>query len=148
MRNVFTGRECTFVWVVLESSASAVLRRVRDMRDHMKLRAFELADELALAVYGATKGFLKDEVFGLRSQLRRAAVSVASNIVEGCARYSKSDYIRFLDMAYGSAREVEYQVSLSFRLGYMNSVNSEALRMLSAETSKVLNGLIRALRKQ
>jgi len=116
------------------------------MRDHSKLRAFELADELALAVYEATRGFPKDEVFGLRSQLRRAAVSVASNIVEGCARYSKSDYVRFLDMAYGSSREVEYQVSLAFRLGYMNSKSSESLHKLSAETSEVLNGLIRALR--
>jgi four helix bundle protein len=118
------------------------------MRDHSKLRAFELADELALAVYGATKGFPKDEFFGLRSQLRRAAVSVASNIVEGCARHSKSDYIRFLDMAYGSSREVEYQISLAHRLGYMSPEDSESLRKLSAETSKVINGLIRALRKE
>jgi four helix bundle protein len=118
------------------------------MRDHTKLRAFELADELVLAVYRATKAFPKDEIFGLRSQLRRAAVSVASNIVEGCARYSKSDYVRFLDMAYASAREVEYQVSLAFRLGYMSQENNEALHALSAETSKVLNGLLRALRKK
>lgn len=118
------------------------------MRDHTKLRAFELADELALAVYGATKAFPREEIFGLTSQLRRAAVSVASNIVEGCARHSKSDYLRFLDMAYGSAREVEYQVSLALRLGYLGKENSEALHTLTAETSKVLNGLLRALRQQ
>jgi len=118
------------------------------MRDHTKLRAFELADNLALAVYRATKAFPKEEMFGLRSQLRRAAVSVASNIVEGCARYSKSDYVRFLDTAYASAREVQYQVSLAFRLGYLNQKNSETLRVLGDETSKVLNGLLRALRKK
>ncbi len=117
------------------------------MRDHTKLRAFELADQLALDVYKATKTFPREEVFGLTSQLRRATVSVASNIVEGCARHSKSDYVRFLDMAYGSAREVEYQVSLGFRLGYLNRETNESLQALSVETSKVLNGLLRALRK-
>lgn len=117
------------------------------MRDHSKLRAFELADRLALEVYKATKTFPREEVFGLTSQLRRAAVSVASNIVEGCARHSKSDYVRFLDIAYGSAREVEYQVSLAFRLGYLNKKAHESLHALSVETSKVLNGLLRSLRK-
>ena len=71
------------------------------MRDHRKLRAFELADELVFAIYSATKSFPKEEQCGLTSQLRRASVSIASNIVEGCARSSHADYVRFLDLAFG-----------------------------------------------
>ena len=87
------------------------------MRDHRKLRAFELADALVLAVYSATKTFPQDEMFGLTSQLRRASVSIASNIVEGSARNSEADFIRFLDMAFGSIREVEYQLTIARACG-------------------------------
>jgi len=81
----------------------------------------------------------------LTSQLRRAAVSVASNIVEGCARESLADYIRFLDMARGSAHEVEYQISLAHRLGYLADEQARGLTDLAIETCKVVNGLLRAL---
>ena len=89
------------------------------MRDHRNLRAFQLADELVLDVYRATKTFPRDEMFGLTSQLHRAAVSIASNIVEGCARQSQGDFVRFLDTAFASAREVEYQLSIAARLEYL-----------------------------
>jgi four helix bundle protein len=114
------------------------------MRDHKKLRAFELADQLALLAYKQTRDFPREEVFGLTSQMRRAAVSVASNIVEGSARDSLADYIRFLDMANGSVCELEYQISLAHRLGYLPDVTE--LNALVVETAKVLNGLIRSLR--
>src|SRR5690348_4271588 len=116
------------------------------MRDHRKLRAFELADQLALSIYVATKSFPKEEQFGLTSQLRRASVSIASNIVEGCARSSPADYIRFLDMAFGSAREVEYQLSLATRLRYVNSAAAAGLGKQADETARVLAGLLKSLR--
>ena len=114
------------------------------MRDHTKLRAFELADQLALAIYKSTASFPRDEQFGLTSQMRRSAVSIPSNIVEGCARDSSSDYVRFLDIAFGSLREVEYQASLAYRLGYL--ADYESLAGLMTETSRVLAALIRSLR--
>ena len=118
------------------------------MRDHTKLRAFQLADQVALAIYKETRAFPRQEVFGLTSQLRRAAVSIASNIVEGAARFSEAEYLHFLDAAYGSAREVEYQVGLAFRLGFLPEQSHRQLSALTVETSKVLNGLLRSLRKQ
>ena len=66
--------------------------------------------------------------------------------MEGCARYSKADYIRFLDMAYGSARELEYQIGLGQRLGFLKEESSHGLATVVEETCKVLNGLVRSLR--
>jgi four helix bundle protein len=114
------------------------------MRDHKKLRAFELADQLAMTTYKQTAKLPKDELFGLVSQMRRAAVSIASNIVEGCSRSSTVEYVRFLEVAYGSARELEYQISVAERL-YADCSTSE-WPLLATETCKVLNGLIRAIR--
>ena len=117
------------------------------MRDHTKLRSFELADQRAVLVYKNTVSFPKEEMFGLTSQLRRAAVSVASNIVEGSARSSEAQYLHFLEIAYGSAREVEYQIGLSHRLGLLSATRLAEVQPVATETAKVLSGLIRALRK-
>ena len=116
------------------------------MRDHTKLTAFVLADEIALLIYRITAGFPKEELYGLPSQMRRAAVSVPSNIVEGCARDSQADYQRFLIIAFGSLRELHYQMTLSIRLGFMENQETSLIEAKIIETEKVLNGLIRALR--
>jgi four helix bundle protein len=116
------------------------------VRDHKKLRAFELADKLALEVYRLTKGFPAAELFGLVSQMRRAAVSVASNIVEGCARNTEADYVHFLDIAFGSCRELEYQLSLAQRLEFGTGEACADVLQICRETGKVLNGLLHALR--
>ena len=118
------------------------------MRNPKKLRAFELADELAIAIYKDTTNFPASEQFGLTSQLRRAAVSIPSNIVEGCAKSSSKDYLRFLEIAYGSACELQYQISLAYRLEFINGNRYRQIEseLLSIETSKVLSGLIKSLR--
>lgn len=111
------------------------------MRDHRKLEVFGLADSLALRVYDATRRFPEDERYGLTSQLRRAAVSIGTNIVEGAARHSSADFLRFLVIAYGSACELEYELSLAERLGYVPS-RSHELQELASRTCKALRGLI------
>ncbi len=116
------------------------------MRDHTKLRAFEMADEVVMLVYQVTAGFPREEMYGLTSQMRRAAVSVPSNIVEGCARDSQADYLRCVHMAFGSLRELHYQIGLSKRLGFLCNKDSSLVKPKIVETEKVLNGLIRALR--
>jgi four helix bundle protein len=90
-------------------------------RDHRKLRAFALADALVIEIYRATRNFPRDELFGLTSQMRRAAVSIAANIVEGCARKNEGEYLHFLNMAFGSLREVGYYIDLTQRLGMLPS---------------------------
>lgn len=113
------------------------------MRDHHKLRAFQLADDLVMEVYRVTQVFPADELYGLRSQIRRAAISIPSNIVEGCGRTSETEFFRFLDIAYASLRELDYQIGLANRLGYISSQNHDTCSSLLQETNKVLAALIR-----
>lgn len=118
------------------------------MRDHSRLQAFHLADESALLIYKLTCQFPKEELYSLTSQMRRAAVSIPSNIVEGCSRESETEYLRFLEIAFGSLRELHYQLTLAERLGYpQKDLFSECNEKL-IRTGKVLAALIRSIRKK
>ena len=116
------------------------------MRDHKKLRAFELADEVVILVYELTRAFPKEEIYGLTAQVRRAAVSVASNIVEGCSRESQAEYFRFLEIAFGSLRELDYQVQLAIRLGHVDKNQANECLSKIEEALKVLGALVLSMR--
>jgi four helix bundle protein len=83
------------------------------MKDFRQLKVWEKAHQLALEVYNATKGFPKEELYGLTSQIRRSSMSIPTNIAEGCGRNTDADFARFLQMAMGSASETEYQLILA-----------------------------------
>ena len=116
------------------------------MRDHRNLRAFQLADSLVIEIYKVTQGFPRQEQFGLTSQMRRAAVSVPANIVEGSAREGIGEYRHFLSIAFGSLREIGYFIDLAQRLGYLPANSPGKLCELQTEAAKTLSGLIRSLR--
>jgi four helix bundle protein len=101
-------------------------------RDHKKLRVFHDAHALTLAIYKHTRNFPKDEWFGIRAQLRRAAVSVPSNLVEGNARSTTRDYLKFLYIALGSACELNYLVGLSEELGYSGRPSNDIQQRCTA----------------
>jgi len=113
------------------------------MRDHRKLIAFTKARELALEVYRVTATFPREEQFGLTGQIRRASVSIPSNLVEGCARRSERDYLRFVDIALGSARELEFQLDLAQELGFLRE--NGRLIGLSQEVARLVAGLANSL---
>src|SRR5690554_2519015 len=106
---------------------------------------WQKSHQLVLKIYEATKHFPNDEQFGLTSQIRRAAVSIPSNIVEGKARGTKKDYKRFLHIARGSLEEVKYQLLLAKDLGYIENANFDSILELAKEIGKMLNGLLLSL---
>lgn len=114
-------------------------------RDHRKLHVFSLADSLLLAVYRATKGLPPSERFGLQDQIRRAALSAATNIVEGSARRTTREYVNFLNLANGSAAETQYLLTVAERLEYVTQSNAEPLLAQYAELQRGLQAMINAL---
>jgi four helix bundle protein len=114
-------------------------------RDHRKLRVFRNADGSVLSVYHATRSFPISERFGLQAQLRRAALSVAANIVEGSARRSTAEYLGFLNIAAASAAETGYLLGLAGRLGFITSGDQNSLEERYTRLSAELQALIRSL---
>ena len=116
-------------------------------RDYKKIKAWQLADELAIGIYKVTRTFPKGEIFGLTSQMRRAAVSVPANIVEGSARKHEKEYVWFLYTAIGSLYEVGYFIDFARRIGHLNEDKSTALSSLQERTTKTLRALINHIEK-
>lgn len=114
------------------------------MARHKDLIVFQKADELAYQIYKATEAFPKSEMFGITSQLRRAALSIPTNIVEGYARKSKKELSQFINIALGSLAETEYLFSFSKRLGYCKSEISYIDGLLE-EVGKLLWSFYRSL---
>jgi four helix bundle protein len=114
------------------------------VRRYQDLIAWQKAIGLVLSVYKATAQFPAEERYGLTSQMRRASVSIPSNIAEGWGRQSRMDFVRFLEMARASSYELQTQIYIASELRYIPPEHELHCRV--AETERVLNGLIRSLR--
>ena len=101
--------------------------------------------QLAKLVYTVTKNWPKDELYSLTSQMRRAAVSIPSNIAEGQGRFSTKEFMHFLSIAHGSLMEMETQALLAQDLGYLANEQTDQLLVSSAEVGRLINGLYRSL---
>ncbi|MCX6554113.1 MAG: four helix bundle protein [Candidatus Aminicenantes bacterium] len=117
------------------------------MKSYKDLIVWQKAYELTLLVYKETEKFPKSEIFGLSSQLRRAAVSIASNIAEGYQRQHSGEYIQFLSIAFGSCAEVETQLLLCKDLHYFSESNFFILNNLLIEVGKMLHALITKIKE-
>ncbi len=118
------------------------------MRDYNKIEAWQLSDDFAVAIYEKTRLFPKEELYGLTSQIRRAAVSVAANIVEGSGRESKRDYLHFLYIARGSLSEAQYFIHLAQKLGFLTESAAAGLAADGRRCFGCLHGLIQAVEKE
>ncbi|WP_432799143.1 four helix bundle protein [Poriferisphaera sp. WC338] len=116
-------------------------------RDHRKLKAFQAADELVVATFKETSNLPEDETHGLVQQMRTAAVAVASNIVNGCARPTMREYMHFLNVSFGALREVGYLIELSYKLEYLDEEKFERMNDYYDEAAKLLAGLIRSYKE-
>ena len=116
------------------------------MQDFRNLKVWQKAHLLTLAVYRVTGLFPKSELYGLVQQMRRAAASVPTNIAEGTGRGSDADFVRFLWMANGSAKELDYQLLLSFDLGYIPDAEYQNLLAQTDEVKRMLASLIGSIK--
>jgi four helix bundle protein len=116
------------------------------MGEYRSLKVWQKAHQLALAVYQNTEHFPKSEVFGLTSQLRRAAASIPANLAEGCGRDSDRELVRYCRIALGSATELDYHLLLSHDLGLLDREHHRELELRTTEVRRMLAALVESLR--
>jgi four helix bundle protein len=114
-------------------------------RSYREIKVWQKAIELVVDIYSCTRSFPREELYGLAGQLRRAAVSIASNIAEGKGRRTDRELLQFLHHARGSVFEVETQLTIASRLGYMPEAEVLRLGHSASEIARMLNGLIKAI---
>ncbi len=115
------------------------------MQDFRKLKVWQKAHELALAIYRATATFPREELYGLTSQIRRASMSIPTNIAEGCGRSTDSEFARFLQIAMGSTFETEYELLLSLDLGFLAEEEYSQLDSATQEIKRMIIALYKTL---
>lgn len=116
------------------------------MQDFRRLEVWQCAHELTLGVYRITKSFPSDERFGITSQLRRACSSVEANLAEGCGRGTDADFSRFVQMAMGSASEVECHLLLARDLNYLDEIAHRSLEEQIQRVKRMLTALLKSLK--
>jgi len=112
-------------------------------KPHKKLEVWKLAMELVIETYRLTESFPAKETYGLTNQIRRAVVSVPSNMAEGAARQTRKEFVNFLHMAQGSLSELDTQVEIARRVGYLDEKDWETLDIEAERIDKMISGLIR-----
>lgn len=117
-------------------------------KNYRDLIAWQKAMELVAETYKTTQSLPKEEIYGLVSQMRRAAVSIPSNIAEGEGRRSGNEFGHFLSIAHGSLRELETQILISQRLAYLSETQTQALIGMTEEVGRLLNGLANSLKRR
>ena len=118
------------------------------MKDFKKQKVWQKSHQLTLEIYKVTIDFPREELYGLTSQLRRSCASIPANIAEGCGRNSDADFSRFLQMAMGSAAELEYHLLLAHDLEILNDLNFEKLSKETVEVKKMLTSFIKKLKAE
>jgi four helix bundle protein len=115
------------------------------MRDFRKIQVWEKAHHFTLKIYKLTSSFPKDELYGLTSQMRRAAASIPANVAEGCGRDTQAELARFVHIATGSASELEYHLILAHDLGYIKDEDYPELNSTINEIQRMLHGFEKAI---
>jgi len=118
------------------------------MRDFRDYKVWQLAHQLTLEVYAATRAFPKDELYGLTNQIRRACASIPINIAEGCGKDGDAEFNRFLQIAMGSSSELDYELNLANDLKYLSDEDYQRFNTKLTEVRKMLNGLIQRVRPE